>query len=93
MKTLAYYNGEITEIADMRIPLNDRAMYYGDGVYDASFAHNHVIWALEDHIERFLAGIRICFLCRLFWQKGYCQIGIYSRGKGNNDLRERFKGG
>lgn len=53
MKTLAYYNGEITEIADMKVPLNDRAMFYGDGVYDATFAHNHVIWALEDHIERF----------------------------------------
>ena len=53
MKTLGYYNGEIGELDELRIPMNDRAGYFGDGVYDATCAANHVPFALNDHIARF----------------------------------------
>jgi D-alanine transaminase len=53
MKTLAYYNGVIDTIEAMRIPMNDRACWFGDGVYDATISANHVIFALDEHIERF----------------------------------------
>jgi D-alanine transaminase len=43
----------IDTIEDMRIPMNDRACWFGDGVYDATASANHVIFALDEHIERF----------------------------------------
>ena len=53
MKTLGFYNGEIGEIDDMRIPMNDRSSWFGDGVYDAAVAVNGIIFALDEHIDRF----------------------------------------
>jgi D-alanine transaminase len=53
MKTLAYYNGMIDTIDAMRIPMNDRVCWFGDGVYEATLSANHVIFALDEHIERF----------------------------------------
>ena len=53
MKTLAYYNGRISEIEDMMIPLTDRVCYFGDGVYDATYAHNHKLFDLDAHLDRF----------------------------------------
>ncbi len=53
MKTLGYYNGEIGELCDMRVPMLDRACYFGDGVYDATYTRNHKPYALREHIERF----------------------------------------
>ena len=53
MKNIGYYNGKTGLIEEMTIPMNDRVVYFGDGVYDATYAVNHVIFALEDHIDRF----------------------------------------
>jgi D-alanine transaminase len=53
MKTLGYYNGEIASIDELRIPMNDRVCWFGDGVYDATLAGNYVIFALDEHIDRF----------------------------------------
>lgn len=53
MKNIGYYNGKTGLVEEMMIPMNDRVVYFGDGVYDATYAVNHVIFALEDHIDRF----------------------------------------
>lgn len=53
MKTLGYYNGKFDEIENMVIPMNDRASYFGDGVYDATYSRNYKIFALDEHIDRF----------------------------------------
>ncbi len=52
MKNLGYYNGEFGEIEDIKIPMNDRVCYFGDGVYDATYSRNYKIYALDDHINR-----------------------------------------
>ena len=33
---IGYYNGKLSPLNEMTVPLNDRAMYFGDGVYDAT---------------------------------------------------------
>lgn len=44
MKYVGYYNGEIGPLEEMKIPMLDRAVYFGDGCYDATtFAHNHIL--------------------------------------------------
>ena len=53
METLGYYNGKIGEIAEMSVPMLDRACYFGDGVYDATYARNHKIYCLDEHMDRF----------------------------------------
>ncbi len=52
MKDIAYYNGRICPIDEMTVPMNDRACYFGDGVYDVSYVYNHIPMALDEHIER-----------------------------------------
>ena len=53
MKNAAYYNGKICAIEDMMVPMNDRACYYGDGVYDAAAVMNKVALGMDEHIDRF----------------------------------------
>lgn len=53
MKTLAYYNGRISELDEMMIPMNDRSGCFGDGVYDATLAANYKIYGMDEHVNRF----------------------------------------
>lgn len=53
MKDLAYFNGELSSISEMRIPMNDRAVFFGDGIYEVAFVRNKRCFALEDHLDRF----------------------------------------
>lgn len=59
MKDLAYYNGEIAPINELRIPINDRACYFGDGVYEATMVRNRKIFALQDHLDRLYNSARL----------------------------------
>ena len=53
MKNLGYYNGKYDELEKMYIPMNDRASYFGDGCYDTAYSRNHIIYNLNEHIDRF----------------------------------------
>lgn len=53
MENLGYYNGKYGLLEEMTVPMNDRVCYFGDGVYDATYSRNHVIFALDEHIDRF----------------------------------------
>ena len=53
MENIAYYNGKISSIEEMMIPMNERSSYFGDGVYDAMFTVDHVPLQLDDHLHRF----------------------------------------
>ncbi|MDO4294858.1 MAG: D-amino acid aminotransferase, partial [bacterium] len=56
MKTLGYYNGRIGELDEMTVPMNDRACYFGDGIYEAALARKQHIFALEEHLDRFYSS-------------------------------------
>lgn len=58
MKNVGYYNGKIGAIEEMTVPMNDRAMYFGDGVYDATYAANRRIFEIDSHIERFFNSFK-----------------------------------
>ena len=57
MRNLGYYNGEIGLIEEMKVPMTDRGFYLGDGLYDAAYTRNHIIYALDEHLDRFYAGM------------------------------------
>lgn len=52
MINLGYYNGKYDLIENMYVPMNDRACFFGDGIYEAAYAKNHIIYALNEHIDR-----------------------------------------
>ena len=59
MKNIAYYNGKTGPIEEMMVPMNDRACYFGDGVYDATMAVNYVPMHFDDHIDRIYNSARL----------------------------------
>lgn len=59
MKNLGFYNGTIDTLENMSVPMLDRACYFGDGVYDASYAKYHTIFALQDHLNRFYNSAKL----------------------------------
>ena len=53
MRNIGYYNGKIGLIEEMTVPMTDRACYFGDGVYDATYSRNKVIYMIDAHLDRF----------------------------------------
>ena len=53
MKYAGYYNGEIGNLEEMKIPMLDRAVFFGDGCYDASTFRGGKIFAVQEHFDRF----------------------------------------
>ena len=53
MEKLGYYNGNYGPLDEMTVPMNDRVCWFGDGVYEATTARDHVPFAMDDHIDRF----------------------------------------
>ena len=51
MKNIAYYNGKTAPIEEMMVPMNDRACYFGDGVYDAASGGTQVPRAFYDNSD------------------------------------------
>ena len=58
-KNVGYYNGEIGPLEDMKVPMNDRALYFGDGIYEATCVANRVPFAIEDHLDRMYNSLRL----------------------------------
>ena len=59
MKNIGYYNGEVGLIEEIKIPMMDRGIYFGDGVYEATFAVGNSIFAIEDHLDRLYNSARL----------------------------------
>ena len=49
-KNVGYYNGEMGPLEEMTVPMNDRALYFGDGIYEATCVANRIPFAIEDHL-------------------------------------------
>ena len=58
MTEVGYYNGTMGPLSEMTVPMNDRAVYFGDGVYEVVIARNNKIFALSEHFDRFYAGLK-----------------------------------
>lgn len=50
----AYYNGNGGRRDSIRIPLDDRSIFFGDAVYDMMIGANGKIYQAEEHFERLL---------------------------------------
>ena len=52
MKEIAYYNGETAEAEKLKVPFLERTAFFGDAVYDVTYAISHGAFALKEHVER-----------------------------------------
>ncbi len=56
MKIDAYYDGVFCSRECIKIPLTDRCVFFGDGIYDAAIGRNGKIFMLKEHIKRFISN-------------------------------------
>lgn len=54
--SIAYYNGRFCETGEIGIPLTDRSIFFGDGIYDAAVGRNGGIYSEREHITRFFSN-------------------------------------
>ena len=76
MPAIGYYNGTFGDPDTMTVPMNDRAVYFGDGCYEACLVIGTKAFRLDAHIDRFyrsLAALSIPFFDR------DCLAGILDR--------------
>ncbi len=59
MHDVGYYNGKVGAISEMTVPMCDRAYYFGDGVYDATYAANRKIYKADYHVDRFFNSLSL----------------------------------
>ena len=59
MQNVGYYNGNIAPIEELMIPALDRAVYFGDGCYEAVMTVGRRIYAADDHIDRFFSSMKL----------------------------------
>ncbi len=59
MIDVGYYNGEFGPIDQMKVPMLDRGVYFGDGVYEAVAVRNRIPFAIDDHLDRFYNSCRL----------------------------------
>lgn len=74
LKTLGYYNGKIGELETMSVPMLDRAVYFGDGVYDVVYCRNYKFYALEEHMKRLVESAKHFEFRLSFDAKGLCEL-------------------
>ncbi len=74
MRTLGYYNGTVGELDEMSVPMLDRACYFGDGVYDVTYSRNHIIYALEEHVDRFFASAALLSIEPPMTREELCEL-------------------
>ena len=53
-----YYNGRFFDASEVGIPLTDRAIWFGDGVYDAAIGKRQKIYMIDEHLERLVGNAR-----------------------------------
>lgn len=58
MNTYAYYNGHYGLKDEINIPLTDRALFFGDAVYDVAVGHKEKILWIDEHLKRLLEGAK-----------------------------------
>lgn len=58
MKNVGYYNGKMGLQEEMVVPFLDRGMYFGDGVYDATYCANRRLFEIDWHVERFFNSLK-----------------------------------
>ena len=105
MKGYAYYNGQVGKCDDVRIPLSDRIIFFGDGVYDVVIGHSGKLFLPDEHLDRLLFNMNYLhinipwtkqqlydLICQLINLSGYSSYLIYiSASRDQNERIHSYK--
>lgn len=72
-----YYNGIYTNFDELKLPLTDRSIFFGDGIYDAALCGGGKIFMLDEHIERFISNAKLLNIPLPAEKKQICDV-LYS---------------
>ncbi|MBE6634787.1 MAG: D-amino acid aminotransferase [Ruminococcaceae bacterium] len=73
----AYYNGAFGNISEIKLSLTDRAVFFGDGIYDAAIGRCGKIFMAKEHIRRFFSNARRIGITPTFGESEL--YGIFSK--------------
>ncbi len=74
MNSYAYYNGHFGKREDIRIPLSDRSIFFGDAIYDAAIgSYDRILWE-DEHIDRFLLNAKRMGFQHSLTKKGLSEL-------------------
>ena len=59
VENLGYYNGKYDLLENMTVPMNDRACYFGDGIFEVAYCRNYKIYSLDEHMDRLYESAEI----------------------------------
>ncbi|GAB3061495.1 D-amino-acid transaminase [Salinicoccus sesuvii] len=51
---ISYYNGQFKNDDEITVDYNDRAFYFGDGVYEVVRVYNNEFFTLDEHMDRLI---------------------------------------
>lgn len=101
MRGYAYYNGKVGQCDEISIPLTDRIIYFGDGVYDVMIGHDGGIFMVWEHLCRLRSNMDALhieypadkdrlydLICRLILLSGYKSYSIYISVSRDSEERE-----
>lgn len=74
MAGYAYYDGEFGKRESIKIPLSDRAIFFGDGVYDAAVGVGDKIFLLKEHIDRFFDNLKRLSIAPPFTKDRFAEL-------------------
>ena len=59
VKAVGYIDGEISDLANTRIPVADRGFLYGDSVYEVFRTYSGIPFLFDEHYQRLLNSARL----------------------------------
>lgn len=59
MPAIGWYNGTVGPLDEMKVPMLDRAVCFGDGCYEACLANGVRAFAIEKHLDRFYRSLSL----------------------------------
>ncbi len=74
MENLGYYNGKYDLLEAMSVPMNDRACFFGDGLYEVAYCRNYKIYSLEEHMDRLYEGAEYLGINIPHTKEEFCNI-------------------
>ncbi|MCC4721482.1 D-amino-acid transaminase [Salinicoccus sp. RF5] len=80
---ISYYNGEFKRDNEISVDYNDRAFYFGDGVYEVVRVYDNEFFTLEEHMDRLVRSASEIEINGLEREK---LIGIITQLKERNSI-------
>lgn len=91
-----YLNGKFVDASQAQVPVFDAGLQHGVGIFDTMRAYNHVVFRLEDHVDRLINSARELGLANALRSAPLCeaiQMAVKENDKADARVRITMTGG